>query len=283
MTEGENLANVTSTLPGQSTKQPGDVLSVYSGVTEPQNTAFYSVPGHQNSVPSSPSATPGQPNLDYWLRIAEGPDHFKNFQTIDEPSQAEWPHDDLHSMDLASESLTNELSWSAEAQSFHTGGLPELTLNTVASSFSLNDDIQNLEEEVTGVFDDNSAHSLKTNPADEIIQKLSNQLGGLQISEDLQLRCFGATSNLHILYYGPDTLSQPKFRKIRECGNAAITNAGLDWAGNQEYEELLTKLFFAWHNPLTNVVDVEGFLHAKRLYAAGKDTPLYSPCVENAM
>ncbi|EXJ72880.1 uncharacterized protein A1O5_04028 [Cladophialophora psammophila CBS 110553] len=283
MTQENNLTDVvTPTLPGQPEISATGASPVYNSAVELQKPTFLAPSVPQNPLASSSSALSGEPHLDYWVRIAEGPDHFQNFQMMDPSTPVDWPHHDVQPLGLTSDPPPNDWLWSTEFQSEDTSSQALLALTTVASSTSSNGDDRYPDEEAVSI-DDNQTDAEDTNFVDEVTKQLSSQVGRLQITEDLQARYFGATSNLHIFYSGPDALSQPNLRTIKECGSAAISKAGLDWPGNPEYEELLTNLFFAWHNPLMNVVDLEAYLLAKRLYALGQDTPLYSPCLENAI
>jgi hypothetical protein len=118
---------------------------------------------------------------------------------------------------------------------------------------------------------------------DGVTKQLSSRLGSLQIAEDGQLRYFGATSNLHIVHNGPFSLSQPSIRTVQTNGDAAISQAGLQWAEDLEYEEHLINLFFTWHNPIMNAVDKVVFLRERHRYSLGESTSYYSMTIVNAM
>jgi hypothetical protein len=118
---------------------------------------------------------------------------------------------------------------------------------------------------------------------DEVTTNLSSRVGKLQVAEDGQLRYYGATSNLHILHNGPNSLSQPSIRTIQAHGKHAIAQANLEWPGDHEYEEHLLDLFFAWHNPFTNVVDKSCYYRSRQAHANGHNATFYSLCLTNAM
>ncbi|EHY53079.1 hypothetical protein HRR83_006080 [Exophiala dermatitidis] len=117
----------------------------------------------------------------------------------------------------------------------------------------------------------------------DMTKQLTSRLGRLQIAEDGLPRYYGATSNLHILHSGPNSLVQPNIRHVLTHGDAAISQAGLVWQGDLAYENHLTNLFFSWHNTLMHVLDKSIFLRARRQFKQGQMTDLYSPALENAV
>jgi hypothetical protein len=272
----------TSAIPDQPQKPPKGASPVYNSAVELEKPAFSAPSATQKPPVPSTSALSGQPCLDYWVGIAEGPDHFQNFQMMDLSTQIDWPQHDVQPLGLTPDPVPDDWLWSAEPRPDDASSQAVLALTTVASTTSSNGDNRYPDEEGISV-DDSQTCAEDANCVDKVTKMLSSRFGRLQITEDLHPRYFGATSNLHIFYSGPDALSQPNFRTIKTSGSAAISRAGLDWPGNPEYEELLTNLFFAWHNPLMNVVDLEAYSLAKRMYALGQESPLYSPCLENAM
>ena len=72
-------------------------------------------------------------------------------------------------------------------------------------------------------------------------------------------------------------------RSTRDDGQAAVDRAGLQWTTDPEYESHLTRLYFAWHNPWVNEVDQQIYRCEKEVYESGRDTPLYTPALHNAM
>ena len=122
-----------------------------------------------------------------------------------------------------------------------------------------------------------------TDSLDDVTRQLTSRLGRLQIAEDGQPRYFGATSNLHILHSGPQSLCQPNIRNVYTHGDAAIAQAGLQWQEDSSYEDNLIKLFFSWHNALMYVVDEEIFLRERKRYKVGQTSDLYSPALANAV
>ncbi|EXJ84397.1 hypothetical protein A1O3_05064 [Capronia epimyces CBS 606.96] len=117
----------------------------------------------------------------------------------------------------------------------------------------------------------------------DVTKQLTSRMGRLQIAEDGQPRYYGATSNLHILHSGPNSLVQPNIRHVLTHGESAIAQAGLEWQGDEVYEDHLINLFFSWHNTLMYVLDRDIFVRERHLFRLGQTTDLYSPALENAV
>lgn len=117
----------------------------------------------------------------------------------------------------------------------------------------------------------------------DVTKQLTSRLGRLQITEDGQPRYYGATSNLHILHSGFNSLVQPNIRNVIIHGEAAIAQAGLQWQGDALYEDHLINLFFSWHNALMYVLDRDIFWRERQRFQQGRTTDLYSPALENAV
>jgi hypothetical protein len=118
---------------------------------------------------------------------------------------------------------------------------------------------------------------------DDIAHQLANRFGRLQVADDGHLRYFGATSHLHMMPQELISFYQPSPRPLREEGECAVDRAGLQWTPDQKYENHLTALYFAWHNPYVNEVDQQIYNRERDVYESGRDTPLYTPALNNAM
>ena len=118
---------------------------------------------------------------------------------------------------------------------------------------------------------------------DELTQRLSSRLGQLKVAENGQLRYYGVTSNLHMMDDGLLSLFQPAVRTTRDHGDAAITQAGLDWHEDYDYEQHLLDLYFAWHDPFLQETERDVFSREKEFYRGGGESSFYSPALENAM
>jgi hypothetical protein len=117
----------------------------------------------------------------------------------------------------------------------------------------------------------------------EVTQFLTTRFGRLQYAEDGQIRYFGSTSNMHMFPNGLQSMFQPVVRTLRDHGETSLKAHNLKWPGDPLYEEHLTNLFFAWHNPFLKEVDRKVYQREKEVYYSGKETSLFSPTLENAM
>lgn len=119
---------------------------------------------------------------------------------------------------------------------------------------------------------------------DDMVQQISDRMGSLQLSEDGELRYFGATSNLTLLddsthghqWNDPDTL--------RARGQALLDAAGLGRQVDNQLQEHLINLYFSWQDPSFHVVDRDFYERERRRYQAGRDdSTFYSEALTNAM
>lgn len=118
---------------------------------------------------------------------------------------------------------------------------------------------------------------------DDITHQLADRFGRLQMADDGHLRYFGATSHLHMMPQELVSFYRPSACTLRNEGESAVDQAGLQWTPDEEYESHLTRLYFAWHNPWVNEVDQQIYRCEKEVYDAGRETPLYTPALGNAM
>ncbi|KAH0841184.1 fungal specific transcription factor [Fonsecaea pedrosoi] len=114
-------------------------------------------------------------------------------------------------------------------------------------------------------------------------EQLISRFGRLRLAEDGLRRYYGATSNLHLTQNPLVYCFQPNIRTIASHGETDLARAGLQWKSDPTYEEHLTKLFFAWHNSLLNIVNETMYYHHRALYRAGVPTAYFSPTLENAV
>jgi hypothetical protein len=119
---------------------------------------------------------------------------------------------------------------------------------------------------------------------EDVVDQLSTRLGSLQVAEDGQLRLFGATSNLHIVHSGPESLSRPKLRSVRVHGPAVLARAGLDRNVDPTLEDHLIELYFAWEDPSIHVIDKETYMIERQRWRDGiNGSAFYSEVLTNAM
>lgn len=110
---------------------------------------------------------------------------------------------DISTVDLMSESLADECLWPTEIQDTDIMSIPE---HAVVFSVSSNTDLRLADKDAADLNDDHLVQAGNTTLGDEITKQLSTRCGRFHITEDLRAGYFGATSNFHILYCGPDAL-----------------------------------------------------------------------------
>lgn len=236
----------------------------------------------QTSTNPFPTAVSDNQDVEYWVNLAEGLDDLPNYHFGDAVNETTRMPGGFSSGNLMASLIPDELlpppSMDAtNSPNFSTPGNPDCGVQFSHGASTAPD-----REGATSSGDTPDLGEAG-DPLADVTRRLSSRLGRLQITEDHQARYFGATSSLHILHNGPDALSQPVIRTIKEHGSSAIVQAGLEWPGDERYEDHLIDLFFAWHNPLMNVVDPAAFFCAKKLHQQGQETLLYSPFLVNAM
>jgi hypothetical protein len=119
---------------------------------------------------------------------------------------------------------------------------------------------------------------------DDIIASLSARLGTLKVAPDGQLRYYGATSNFNLLKVSLDATQGPEIRSIRKHGQEVLDRAKVGASINQELEDHVINLYFAWQDPSYHVVDRQMFEDARNSWFNGADnSPYYSEVLKNAM
>ncbi|KAJ5679445.1 fungal-specific transcription factor domain-containing protein [Penicillium macrosclerotiorum] len=129
-----------------------------------------------------------------------------------------------------------------------------------------------------------SQESLKSSDdMEDIVHRLSDRMGSLQIGSDGQVRYYGPTSHFNLLRMPtPDNLTV--HRTIRKDGEDYLYRLGLGKSVPEELEEHLLNLYFTWHNPLFDVVDRGMYNVAKQKWHDHmEETPYYSEALTNAM
>ncbi|KAJ5378262.1 uncharacterized protein N7496_005671 [Penicillium cataractarum] len=117
-----------------------------------------------------------------------------------------------------------------------------------------------------------------------VLNTLSDRIGSLQVAEDGQLRFFGPTSNLHISHVGPFPLFNSNIRSVHRTEELVLKAAGVDHHVDEELEDHLTKLYFAWENPNIPIVDERTYYEEKMRYRKlDQDSHRYSEVLMNAM
>lgn len=118
---------------------------------------------------------------------------------------------------------------------------------------------------------------------EDIVHRLSDRMGSLQIGSDGQVRYYGPTSHFNLLRMPtPDKLTI--HRNVRKDGQDYLYRMGIGKSVPPDLEAHLINLFFTWHNPSFDVVDRTMYEEAKRRWQDDmEDTPYYSEALTNAM
>ncbi|KAJ5380245.1 fungal-specific transcription factor domain-containing protein [Penicillium cataractarum] len=118
---------------------------------------------------------------------------------------------------------------------------------------------------------------------EDIVHRLSDRMGSLQIGSDGQVRYYGPTSHFNLLRMPtPDKLTI--HRNVRKDGQDYLYRMGIGKSVPPDLEAHLINLFFTWHNPSFDVVDRKMYEAAKQRWQVDmEDTPYYSEALNNAM
>jgi hypothetical protein len=118
---------------------------------------------------------------------------------------------------------------------------------------------------------------------EDIVHRLSNRLGSLQIGSDGNVRYYGPTSHFNLLRMPtPDNLTV--HRTIRKDGQDILDRMSLGKDVPRELEEHLINLYFTWQNPSFDVVDRGMYQMAKQQWQDHmEETAYYSEALTNAM
>lgn len=99
-----------------------------------------------------------------------------------------------------------------------------------------------------------------------VISEISGRMGSLQVSDDGELRYFGATSNLilrdDIAHF--DQWAEPNI--VRSRVQRLLDSAGLGQTVDAALEEHLINLYFTWQDPTFHVVDRELYRQSRAMH-----------------
>lgn len=118
---------------------------------------------------------------------------------------------------------------------------------------------------------------------EDIIDRLSDNTGNLQIGSDGKVRYYGPTSHFNLLRMPtPDNLTV--HRDVRRDGKDHLHRLDLDKDVPQDLEDHLLDLYFSWNSPPVDIVDRETFEIGRYRWQYGMETtPGYSEALQNAM
>lgn len=120
--------------------------------------------------------------------------------------------------------------------------------------------------------------------SDDVINEISGRMGSLQVSNDGELRYFGATSNLilrdDIAHFDPWAQSGVAPNR----GQSSLESAGVGKTVNASLEDHLINLYFTWQDPTFHVVDRDMYRQAREKHRVNPGHSSYlSETLTNAM
>ncbi len=122
---------------------------------------------------------------------------------------------------------------------------------------------------------------------DDVVNQVSARMGSLHLSEDGELRYYGATSNLTLLDDDTSPLDHRRDLEadnMRKRGLAMIEAAGLNQTVDPDLVRHLTTLYFAWQDPSFHVVDKDMYEREQARYnRSNDDSTFYSETLMNIM
>lgn len=129
---------------------------------------------------------------------------------------------------------------------------------------------------------ENSSTSPEQLETDEYIDRLSDRMGQLSVTPS-GLRYFGPTSNLHLL--SSTVWTKRPYSNLDYRGRAAVEAAGLSFEIDPVKRDHLLQLYWTWHHPFFNIVEISIFLRDMDLYNRGlfDQAKYYSPLLLNAI
>ncbi|KAL0932487.1 uncharacterized protein CTRU02_213440 [Colletotrichum truncatum] len=125
--------------------------------------------------------------------------------------------------------------------------------------------------------------SSDTESTEELIDRLSDRVGSLQIGSDGQIRYYGPTSNFNLVHMpAPDNMTV--HRTVRNDGQEYLDRLNIGKEVPNSIEEHLVNLYFTWQDPASHVVQRDMYERAQVQWRDGKfDTPYYSEALRNSI
>ncbi|KAE9573443.1 hypothetical protein CGMCC3_g10266 [Colletotrichum fructicola] len=126
--------------------------------------------------------------------------------------------------------------------------------------------------------DDSDAES-----TEELVDRLSERVGSLQIGSDGQIRYYGPTSNFNLVQMpAPDNMTV--HRTVRNDGQEYLDRLEIGKDVPNDIEDHLVNLYFTWQDPASHVVQREMYQKAKVQWCDHMvDNPYYSEALRNSI
>ncbi|OAP65610.1 hypothetical protein AYL99_01582 [Fonsecaea erecta] len=120
--------------------------------------------------------------------------------------------------------------------------------------------------------------------SDGVINEISERMGTLQVTDDGELRYFGATSNLPLRDDTATFTQSAESTIARNRGQRLLEAAGLSQHVDEALEDHLTNLYFTWQDPTFHVVDRDLYKQVRRSHRSRPGRSSYlSETLINAM
>ncbi|EXJ73871.1 uncharacterized protein A1O5_03633 [Cladophialophora psammophila CBS 110553] len=120
--------------------------------------------------------------------------------------------------------------------------------------------------------------------SDGVISEISERMGTLQVTDDGELRYFGATSNLPLRDVTGLFTQSAESTIARNRGQRLLEAAGIGQHIDATLEDHLANLYFTWQDPTLHVVDRELYRQARRMQRTSPGRSSYlSETLINAM
>lgn len=118
---------------------------------------------------------------------------------------------------------------------------------------------------------------------EELVDRLSDRVGSLQIGSGGHIRYYGPTSNFNLVQIpAPDNMTV--HRTVRNDGQEYLNRLDIGKDVPPDIEEHLVNLYFTWQDPTSHVVQREMYENAKVQWRDGMlDTPYYSEALRSSM
>lgn len=124
-----------------------------------------------------------------------------------------------------------------------------------------------------------------TQPKDsteELVDKLSERVGSLQIGPEGHVRYYGPTSNFNLAEMPTMDASSAHLSARNEAADC-FRKLGLDKPVPKDLQDHLINLYFTWHDPALHAVDKTIFESARITWSQNKNATFYSEALSNAM
>lgn len=186
--------------------------------------------------------------------------------------------DQIHADTAEQDSLEPGWDWTLRSDGFDATHLhDQLPISDIAFTQPLSHDTEDLPSSSIAVDIDTPKDS-----TEELVDKLSERVGSLQIGPEGHVRYYGPTSNFNLVKM--PTMDAPSAHLSAKSEAAdCFRKLGLDKSVPSDLQDHLINLYFTWHDPALHVVDRTIFESARITSSQNKTATFYSEALSNAM